>query len=61
MSHAGYDPILEQYEKAKYINLDEFYGRVTFIQEGPYYYRVKGKRVDAFQSGRKAKKLKLPI
>ena len=61
MSHKSYDPILKKYSNVKYVKLHDFYGCITFLQEGPYYYYLKGKKVDMFQGGRRAKKLSLPI
>ena len=61
MSHKGYDGILKNHSQAKYIKLDDFYGEITFIQEGMYYDFIKGKRIDMYQGGRVVKSLKLPV
>ncbi len=61
MNHTVYDPILEKNSNAKYVKLDDYYGYVTFIQEGEYRYTVKGRKQDSFQRGREPDKLSLPI
>ena len=34
MSHRWYDNVLKNYSRARYVKLDDFYGAITFIQEG---------------------------
>lgn len=61
MNHKIYDPILKKYDRAKYIKLDDYYGFITFIKEGPYYYIVKDRKEESFQRGRDVEKLILPV
>ena len=60
MNHRVYDPILQKHSTGRYIPLDDYYGSITFIQEGEYYYRVKGKKITNYQRERPTRPLKLP-
>jgi len=52
MSHKVYDPILKKYPKAKFINLDDHYYDLTFIQEGDYRFEIMGQTQITHQKGR---------
>lgn len=51
MNHTIYDPIIEKHPKAKYVDLDKYYGQLTFLQP-----TKPGAR-----SKRSAKRLRLPL
>lgn len=61
MAHKVYDSIIRKNPKATYVQLDDYYRNVTFIQPGEYYYYIKDKKMTSHVSGRRAKKLVLPI
>ena len=61
MNHKIYDPIIEAYEKVKYIKLDDYYRFVTFIQEGDYPYWVKGERHMSHPSARYPTRVNFPV
>ena len=61
MNHRVYDPILAGHENAKFIPLDDFYRNMTFLQAGEYKYKVNNKTMTSNVSGRRVKRLTLPV